>query len=1133
MPANPEQVQIVRALDRHRAVLVQGPPGTGKSYTIANLIGHLVAQGKRVLVTSHTTKALRVLRDLIVDSLQPLAVAVLDNDLEGRALMEKAVRGIVSRLATANEVQLSADITRLAEKRQRLIEEIERITDELRLAREAEYRDILVGGGDTIDPTHAAREANSGHECNCWLPGSLNTGAPLPLSGLEIRELYASNAAITEEEEREVSDDLPPPSILKNPEAFQAAITVLGAVEPVELAALWEHPPEPINLDPLRELIQGIESFSRELATLEYWQRSVVAAGHAGHGEREIWVSLRAQIVGAAERWDKARAQFLNLSPETSNCLPRAVLQSTVIEIRNHLVAGGKIGSLTLFFNGRWKKAVDGCRVNGEPPSTSPHFASIAARLKIDDGREQLARQWNRQAVPAGFPAYEKIPDPPEPVLRGYADQVDDLLDWWHQRWSTLEKLLNAAGFRWKLFRDREMAKLPPSTAFELDAQLLAGPLIEVVGTRLRMLECRAAEIMLKALDQTLTAYHGPTCLALRQAVRGHNPAAYSVAYNDYERLVKRVSVWSRRKELLNKLEAGASGWAVAIRAREGVHGGADPPGDVTAAWRWRQIEQEVNRRASLDDMSLKRRLEIRRVELHETTIDLIDRKAWLAQRRRTGLGAQQALIGWSDIQNRIGRGTGKRVPALQAEARRLLAKAQEAVPVWIMPLSRVAESFDPTQKKFDVVIVDEASQADVTGLLACYLGDQIAIVGDHEQVSPSAVGQKLDEITTLIEQHLVGIPNSILYDGKTSIYHLARQSFGGTIGLREHFRCVPDIIEFSNYLSYGGEIRPLRDPRTAPTPHVIEYAVPPGLGSIRGDNKTNEAEARIIAALSAAAMEDDSYRGKSMGAITLLGEEQAWMILEKLRQLVRSEELERRHFVAGNSAQFQGDERHIIWLSMVDTPKDGPLPIRQTVEFKQRFTVAASRAKDQLGLVHSLDPGRDLQNGDLRRQLIEHVRDPGSKRRTILQAQIRAESEFEKDVIQRLVGAGFKVQPQVWAGYHRIDIVVSDEAGQVAIECDGDRHHPFDKIPEDMARQAILERAGWRFIRIRGTRFYRNPDGAMEWVASELQRLGVRPVAVDGAGAFFVDQAGQERKDAVIRRAWEIMREQGWVAEP
>jgi AAA domain len=75
-PANAEQIAIARALERHCAVQVQGPPGTGKSHTIANLIGHLVANGKRVLVTSHTTKALRVLRQHIVEPLRPLAVAV-------------------------------------------------------------------------------------------------------------------------------------------------------------------------------------------------------------------------------------------------------------------------------------------------------------------------------------------------------------------------------------------------------------------------------------------------------------------------------------------------------------------------------------------------------------------------------------------------------------------------------------------------------------------------------------------------------------------------------------------------------------------------------------------------------------------------------------------------------------------------------------------------------------------------------------------------------------------------------------------------------------------------------------------------------------------------------------------------
>ena len=63
LPANAEQESIVNKIQTQNGVLVQGPPGTGKSHTIANLICHLLAQGQRVLVTSHTARALKVLKD--------------------------------------------------------------------------------------------------------------------------------------------------------------------------------------------------------------------------------------------------------------------------------------------------------------------------------------------------------------------------------------------------------------------------------------------------------------------------------------------------------------------------------------------------------------------------------------------------------------------------------------------------------------------------------------------------------------------------------------------------------------------------------------------------------------------------------------------------------------------------------------------------------------------------------------------------------------------------------------------------------------------------------------------------------------------------------------------------------------
>ena len=64
-----------------------------------------------------------------------------------------------------------------------------------------------------------------------------------------------------------------------------------------------------------------------------------------------------------------------------------------------------------------------------------------------------------------------------------------------------------------------------------------------------------------------------------------------------------------------------------------------------------------------------------------------------------------------------------------------------------------------------------------------------------------------------------------------------------------------------------------------------------------------------------------------------------------------------------------------------------------------------------------------------------------------------------------------------------------------VAIECDGERWHSGDvKIREDMERQTILERLGWRFIRIRGSEYYRAPQQTIERVIRELAQYGIEP---------------------------------------
>jgi very-short-patch-repair endonuclease len=1128
--ANLEQVRIAQALEQHRAVLVQGPPGTGKSHTIGNLIGHLVASGKRVLVTSHTTKALRVVREKVVEELRPLCVALLDQDLEGRAQLEQAVRGIVSRIGGANERVEAAKVEQLTSQRERLIAEVERLASELLQARAAEYEPLLVAGEQFL-PAEAARTVRSGREHHGWLPGPLLNAAPIPLTQSQLIGLYATNGTVTPEEERELEAELPSVEMLLGPAAFADAVEALRAAESQDIAQFWTRAPSESDLTGIAALEAQVESITRDARGMAPWQRALADAGRIGVSERALWLTVRDMVADAATAYERDRELLLTHEVRVEDAAALKLAAHAVNEMHQHAEGGGSFGAFQLLFHGQWKQVLRSVRVDGQPPSSAVHLKAVRAVLEAGVRREALGSRWDRQCSPIGLPTFANISEPPERLLLDYVAQFERWLSWWNAQWSDLEPALRAAGYRWDQFRDYHVARHAPLSAFDRDLQLVTGPFREAVGVRRSMIRRAKAERELEMCAQALKGRSGQIALSLRNSVLSRDVHAYEAAYEALVALVEKRRLWKERRDLIALLETCAPGWAAAVRLRRDVHGGTRVPDDASGAWQWRQLEQELDRRSRLDEVDIARRLTSARTALRRTTIELIDASAWLAQLRRTDLQARQALIGWSDTQKKIGKGTGKRVPELQARARELLSKAREAVPVWIMPLARVAESFDPRERKFDVVIIDEASQSDLTGLLAFYLGERVVVVGDHEQVSPSAVGQKIDELQGLRTQHLVGVPNQHLYDGQTSIYNLARQSFGGSIVLREHFRCVSDIIDFSNFLSYDGNILPLRDPASAGQPHVVEHIVVAGLGG-RDNGKSNEGEARSAAAIIAAMCTMDEYKGRSFGAISLVGDEQAQLIESRVLSLVGAVELQARRFTVGNPAQFQGDERDVILLSMIDSSSGDVKRMRADDSTKQRYNVAASRARDQLWLLHSLDPVRDLQPGDLRRQLIEHVRDPGARRRALASATAKAESPFERGVIERLIARGYQVKPQVEVGHYRLDMVVSCGDSKVVVECDGDRYHPVEKLPEDMARQAVLERTGWRFVRLRGTRYFRDPDGTMDEVYGELTRLGIQPVSVADTEPLPAPAAESSVKSEVLRRAWQIMREQGWSGE-
>ncbi len=1177
--ANQEQLEIARRLDKHGCVLVQGPPGTGKTHTIANLIGHLLAKGNRILVTSHATKALRVLREHVAADLRPLCVSVLERDTDSRKQLESAITAIDEKFTSLDLDKIEDETKILKQRRSGIVDDLKKARHELKLASADEYRDVVVAGC-AYSPSQAARIVAGRRGTDNWIPGPLPPGEPSPLTGDEVKRLYELNDVISRDDERDLQDqNLPDSSKFLSPEDFEKLVLEKKDLSSQDSSlgdALWidntgtavmcscgvsnrlregwlgfvlrcnackrelnvesgqGHYYKPFGTDSLQDLARRVNSCIEPLCRQDVadWVLMIAQDGMRSLEAVQTWNTLLEQIEQTKKAAAESSEWLIKYAPELVFEGEPSETLTILDKISAHVAGGKRLSRLNLYWHKEWRSLIDRCCVNGHPPHSAEHFQAVTAHVKLASLRRALTDRWTRMITARGGPAIDRGAPAPESICAQYADFISDWLNWHHKQWTPLEEELSTAGFKVQEFIRQQQPVLSANGEIIRLIKSIR-ELHAIIGARVSRLRLESIRRLLKQLAEAISEQGGgkPSSVlsALKKAVLREDFEAYRDSIGRISELLSKLGQYNERCSLLDRLKKSAPGWEQLIRDRVSPHDRRYAPGNARDAWLWRQLEEELDRRASKSIPDLQKRIEGHRSELGRVTTSLIFRLAWGRQLDRLNgqLELRQALKAWMFVVRQIGAGKGKKVPILSREAKKLMAKSQDAVPVWIMPLSRVVENFDPAKAHFDVVIIDEASQSDPLGLTAFYMADKVVVVGDHEQVSPDAVGISNEIAIGLIDLHLSNFDNKMLFLPTSSVYEIARASFGAAVQLNEHFRCVPDIIQFSNDLSYDGRIKPLRDASASTLlPHTVVYRV----DGATSDNKINELEASTTASLMLAAMEQPEYDGKEFGLITLVGEGQALRIERILRENLPPSEIEARRLICGNAPQFQGDERHVMFLSMVDAPGgNGPLAKRDAGPndmWKKRYNVAASRAKDQMWVIHSLNPAIDLKAGDIRRRFIEHALNPQDLSNLLRSETAQTESEFERRVLKRLLKEGFKVTPQWWVGRYRIDLVVSGNGKRLAVECDGDRYHPPDSLAADMARQAILERLGWTFVRIRGSEFFRKPEKAMLPVFARLRETGIEPM---GTANTSTDIPQSDLKERVISRAGQIRNE--WAA--
>jgi very-short-patch-repair endonuclease len=443
---------------------------------------------------------------------------------------------------------------------------------------------------------------------------------------------------------------------------------------------------------------------------------------------------------------------------------------------------------------------------------------------------------------------------------------------------------------------------------------------------------------------------------------------------------------------------------------------------------------------------------------------------------------------------------------------RQLVARAGRAIqtlkPCFMMGPLSVAQYIQPGGLKFDLVIMDEASQRrpeDAIGALA--RGGQAVIVGDTKQLPPTSFFDRIADASADDE----GEETTLAEDSK-SILELAEAIFTPRM-LRWHYRSRHEsLIAFSNKQFYKNDLIVFPSPSGQGGRFGIGWNYQPEGAATSG---VNPVEARAVAKAAALMLLNDRRRTVGVVAMNI---RQAQRITDELAALANVDpvlakvlsEAENNTrgepFFVKNLENVQGDERDVIIISMTYGPATPGARVPQnfgpiTMETGwRRLNVLFTRAKERMEIFSSMRasdilPKEGSDRGSRSLKLFLDYAETGQLGGEITLSDRDPDNDFEDAVIEGLQELNYQCVPQVGVANFFLDIGIRDpNAPQefiAAIECDGASYHSSKSARDrDRLRQEILENLGWNILRIWSTDWFRDPAGEVARVSAELKKL-------------------------------------------
>ena len=1095
LPFNKEQKQIYENYLKNRLTVVTGPPGTGKSHTIVNILCSLLAQGKRVLVTAQTDKALESLLDKIPETFDDLIFTKIQLETnQNRFSLEKSI-GNISKILSDN---FYLNVETKIEELDNLKAEYVKLKSEIIRALEKEY--LKYNLNDTFKDLRAYQivekfESKESEEWN-WIQDELSNEV---ISNFEVIKdeilKYKQLVGIEIRYNNVINIDIS--TILKNLEGFDFKnfLSIQEQyIKQLNYLGLNEYSKEKV----LKIQLENITKIANEFSNSDIVLKNI----------KEL-ENLQKQIN------NRFTQENITINKSFSNLTENGTKYLLDIETYLSFAENGKAGFFTKLTNSNFKQVsyLEQFTINGKKCNTKTEIlqlkSAIENLLTINKNFTLLKQNGFSFSYDDNSNLYEK-----SLVLNEVLKKIETNKE-------VVSKIQFNADFinfsehtQINLFDIDNLSKKAISLKDDIDKLgRINHQLIEKLG-------------VLNNIDSIIEQS------SLKNEFSKFLPVEKIEDVQDFELLKTKFL------EIGKQLEVEQTFLNLKKYLRDLLPNTFDSLENIPNHYiskenfEYASANRFIKENEFIDLQKCKEELSFINKKIFQVKCDILFDLAKSNFKNKFDSNEIDAFINLLnsykfDYSQSLKKGI-KDNAKFQIAIRKKGSQISKNLSCWVMKFNDVLNSLEHEPEIFDCIIVDEASQLNFNSVLLGYYSENIIIVGDSKQTSPDASMVDSNSFNHIKDKFLKDFlkDDIIQIRPDTSLFDLAKMVAGRSdLSLREHFRCVPEIIEFSKFHFYDNSLRPLKQinsNRLNPKETVF-------VNDAFTEDKIVYKEIEEIKKFLQRILKDEQYSNKSIGVVSLgltKHTEKLKDIKEDLANEFGKEKIDKHKLIIEDSPKFQGDERDVMIVSLgvaldfqklKENQNAKPRAIISDQDEFKKINVALSRAKEQMVLFHSVEHN-DLQTNDFRNKILSFFKDEA---KPISQLQIDNiniqryqhnvpepfDSWFECDIAKALIENGYsyihpqyivkeaelfynhKLGKQVYINF-KIDLVVHNNGKMIAIECDGD---PFHSLPEDVAydieRQEFLERVGWKVYRVLYSAFKRSPQEEIQKIIDFIEK--------------------------------------------